>query len=388
VEVEPKPLESLARPAPVAFRGRVQTLRFRDGLLVAGAILLIGAGTGLVSSPLLTGAASGSPDSASGGSLAPSGIPVESSASVSPSASGIDPSFPPGPTPAVTPGGHCDRGEFTGPLGASLITTLDRSFGAPAGSTWLPTPLPASPDGGAIAPDGGLVDGDPVLVGLASPVSILIENRGCALEWRIALDGVVVEARANAAMDSGYAEQGLFHLSIPTRLRSRAVLRLDAHLRQGWTTVVWSLEAVPDGYFVSAGLHATAWTPCAFATVPTIPRDCRGLLIGEPNDELRVSPGSVIAWRVPGAGLEAARDAALRCVEADPSGATFVAVASCPVESSFDEAESFTFLAPSVVGHWLVELSGCAVHGLGRACGTWYAQLTTDRSGATDSPPR
>ena len=368
-------LESVRRDLPVEYRGRVNRLGFREGIVVTIGLVVVLAGLGLI------GLGPGGPGASASAStpvglVSPTAVAMPSAA---PSLGAASPAF--GPTPAVTPAGRCAR--LSSSLGVPFVSILSgtvRMTGTNVGSDWLSAPA-ASSDWGA----------NDAVVPLAEPVVLSISYAACALEWRITAGGVVLQEQANPRLDPAYASQGYFVVNLPASAKPQTLLRIDLHFELGWTSVAWLVTVVPlpvpDAFLAGPGESVYATPGCGFAI--RLRNGVRGsetcvTTIPDPVKTLYVAPGSALPFRVPSAIFNASQEARVTCGHAVGSPPALVADPACDIQVAYDPSEDFGFLAPTTPGVWLVEVTGCARRDVGDACGPWFVGIDTQNPQPSD----
>lgn len=359
-------LEAVRRDLPVEYRGRVNRLGFREGIIVAIGLVVVLAGFGLIG--LGPGGAAASPSASASIALASPGSVAHPS-----SAPSVVPSPEPSSTPAFRPVGRCLRlSTSVGLPWVTLLSGTERAPGANASESWLPEP-PAEVEAnvGATVP-------------LGEPVILSVGYSACALEWRISAAGKVIEEQTNPQMDPAHASESYFVVSLPATTRTETVLRIDLHFTYGWTSAAWLISVtpkpVPDAFFADAGATVPATAGCGFEIRlrdGAHATETCGTAVPDWVDTLFVAPGSHIAFRVPAAVFNATQEARIACGHAGGSPLVLQEDPGCDVEIGYDPSEDYGFRAPTTAGVWLVEVTGCARRDAGEACGPWFVTIDT-----------
>jgi hypothetical protein len=371
-------LEPVRRDQPVEYAGRVQRLGFREGLIVAAALVVVLVGAGVI--------AIGSPPPRPSASLPPiaaaSATPVPV-APVSPSPSPRASPPPAGPTPAATPSIVCDARPTTSPPYVNLITPEASFVGANAATGWLTAP--AKRTATDFAADATVALGEyPVLS---------VNFAACALEWRITVDGHVIQEQSNPAMDPGYARQGYFVLGQPITMRT-ARLQLDLHYPAGWSSSTWQMTVdswpVPQAFAVVAERATLAEPGCGFAinldSGASGAEACRST-VPHGVQTVFVAPGTEITFRVTNAIFYPASAGAVGCGHVRGTPPAFVVDPTCAIAIDHDLLGDLTMRAPSGPLIATIDVTGCATIDGGQACGSWFFGLDSKDPAPTAEPP-
>lgn len=376
-------LEPVRRDQPVEYAGRVQKLGFREGLLVAGGLIVVLAGAGVVAIGAPQPRGSAPPSNVAGGLTPPPTTPPSPEPTPRPSGTPI-------PTPAVTPGGACiPLSTSVGQPYVTLVTSdSQRVTGtqSPAGSWGF-----GEPAADAIS-DGMAVD-----VPLAEPFEILsVGLNACALEWRITFDGALLQEQHNPTMNPSVAQQGYFNFVLPATLQPSGLLRVDLHFAAGWTTSSWLLTfdpaPIPPAIVVRGAIFKTAVAACGFSIElvngKQAQEDCSSALLpaAAAIPRLDADPGQLLALRVPHASIDDLNPGLL-CGKITGTPPVFKVDVACDATLVTSSIEDYAFVAPSEIGLWVVQMNACVTREAGQVCGPWYIRIDTRHSAAASASP-
>ena len=350
---------------PVRRQGSAHARGFGEGFGLAVVLVALLGGLGVV--------AVSSPAAPTAG---PSATPLDVGlGGASPSASADGPSPSPTLRPAVTLAAPCARTTPPDPPIAAVHYPGFRYYGIPLSPTWLAEPLPTQTDE-YIAE---------AAVKLGEPLGVSLDNHWCALAWRFYLDGMLVAAQDNPALDPGFASQDAWFVRLPPIADPTPVLRLELRFAQGWTIDTWHLRfdpaPVPTAFVATTSATEEARPGCGFRIQLRIggPGEASCLTTLPPNEpaQVWVAPDSRIALRIPGATFVPDPTEPILCGHVLGAPADFVVDPTCVLGKADDPSNALTFDAPPAVGEWWVAFQGCASRDGNTACGRWYTIVRT-----------